>query len=193
MSAILKHKEHKMTADELWRMPHGDYRSELIDGELIQMAPTGEEHGRCAIRLSTPLAQHIYANKLGEVYAAETGFKIDRYTVRAPDISFISYARLDAIGRTPKFFSGAPDLAVEVVSPDDRKKEVRAKAEWWLQVGAQLVWVVEPKKKTVTAYYAGRGIIAEYGMNDTIDGLDVIPRFKLPVRFIFAEYVTDFR
>lgn len=177
----------KTTAEELWQLPNDGYRYELVDGELIRMPPASEGHGRRAIRFAAPLAMHVYANKLGEVYAAETGYKIDVHNVRAPDVSFISYDRLDAIGRTEKFFTGAPDLAVEVASPGDTKKELREKAEWWLSVGARLVFTVEPKNSRVKAYCAS-GEVIEYGMDDEIEGFDVVPDFKLAVSFIFSDY-----
>lgn len=151
------------------------------------MPPASEGRGRRAVRFTAPLAMFVYSNKLGEVYAAGTGFKIDDYNVRAPDVSFISYARLDSIGRSEKFWNGAPDLAVEVVSPGDKKTEVREKAEWWLKVGTRLVFVVEPKAKTVTAYREG-GQVIEYGAGEEIEGFDVVPGFRLKVDFIFSDY-----
>ncbi|MDQ2938191.1 MAG: Uma2 family endonuclease, partial [Acidobacteriota bacterium] len=81
-----------ITADELLALPRGQFRYELINGELKKMSPAGHRHGRVIVRLATPLAQHVIEKGLGEVYAAETGFKLKSNpdTVRAPDIAFIT-------------------------------------------------------------------------------------------------------
>src|SRR3982751_5222344 len=89
-----------MTAEELLRVPDDGFRYELLRGEPRKMAPASHEHGRIAINISTPLDQHTRANKLGRVYAAETGFKVasNPDTVRAPDVAFVSQERLDQVG-----------------------------------------------------------------------------------------------
>lgn len=182
MSTVIK---EGMTAAELEQLPDDGFRYELVNGELRQMPPTGGEHGDRAMRLSAPLAVHVYQNDLGIVLAAETGFKIDDFNVRAPDCAFVSNDRLKLQGLPRGFFPFAPDLAVEVISPGDTKAEVKEKAEWWLAVGTRLVWVVDPKRQTVTAYHAASGKTTIYKLGDTLDGLDVVPGFALPVADIF--------
>jgi Uma2 family endonuclease len=110
---------HTMTADELLSLPKDGMRYELVRGELKQMAPAGFEHGIVIARLTWRLGQHVETHNLGVVCGAETGFKItdNPDTVRAPDIAFVSSERLAEIGITKKFWAGAPDLAVEVLSP----------------------------------------------------------------------------
>src|SRR6185295_18560486 len=139
-----------MNADELLEMPDDGYRYELVKGELIQMAPTGDEHGEVTMGLAVSLYLHVKKHNLGRVYAAETGFKLeaDPDTVRAPDIAFVSRERVEATGTIPGFRSGAPDLVVEVLSPSDRIGKVEAKVEQWLEAGARMVWVVGPKLHT---------------------------------------------
>lgn len=182
MSSLIK---ENMTADELDRLPDDGFRYELVDGELRQMPPSGREHGDRTMRLSAPLAVHVYEHDLGIVVAAETGFKIDDYNVRAPDCAFISHERLNAHGKSGSYFTFAPDLAIEVVSPGDTKREVKEKVEWWLEVGARLVWVVEPKRQTVTVYDAANRSATVLGMNDTLEGGAIVSGFALPVREIF--------
>lgn len=181
MSAIVKH----ITADDLWQMPNDGFRYELVDGELKRMPPAGQEHGEQAMTFGVALGSFILMHKLGKVYAAETGYRIDEHNVRAPDFSFISNERLQRIGTSPKFVRGAPDLAVEVVSPSDKKSDVREKVGWWLKVGTRLVFVVESKTKTVTAYYED-GRVVVFGENDDVHGFDVVPGFRHPVREIFG-------
>src|SRR5262249_4638196 len=115
-----------LTADDLWRLPQDGMRHELIRGELTNMPPAGAEHGVTTMNLSTPLDKHARTNDLGRVLAAETGFIIGRDpdTVRAADVAFVSKPRIPATGIPKKFFPGAPDLAVEVVSPSDTVSEV---------------------------------------------------------------------
>jgi Uma2 family endonuclease len=115
-----------ISADELLKM--GDIgRCELIYGELVTISPAGLEHGEVALRIGRLLQEFVDAKGLGAVFAAETGFKVETNPdlVRAPDASFIRKARLP--DRRPKgFFDGAPDLAVEVISPGESRREVAA-------------------------------------------------------------------
>ena len=130
-----------MTADDLLRMPDDGFRYELVKGELRKMAPAGHEHGRVAIRFSWRLAQHVETNDLGAVYAAETGFLISTNpdTVRAPDVAFVSRKRIEGVKKAEGYWPGAPDLAVEVVSPGDTYTEVEEKAIEWLEAGTLMV------------------------------------------------------
>src|SRR6184192_2564015 len=137
-----------MTADELLEMPDDGYRYELVKGELIQMSPTGDEHGQVTVALTGPLHLHVREHNLGKVYAAETGFKLesDPDTVRAPDIAFVRREVVEKTGRLKGYRSGAPDLVVEVLSPSDTIGKVEAKVAQWLEAGARMVWVVSTKR-----------------------------------------------
>src|SRR5882724_10950500 len=115
-------------------MPDDGYRYELVEGELIRMAPAGAEHGKVTVKITTPLSVHVDANNLGTVYAAETGFIIRQNpdTVRAPDVAFVSRERIESAGVIKSYTIGAPDLAVEVISPGDTVREVEKKVREWL-------------------------------------------------------------
>jgi len=145
-----------MTAEELLQLPTGmGKRYELVNGELRTMAPAGYEHGRMALNLGFFLQQFVRQHQLGDVFAAETGFIIRRNpdTVRAPDTGFVSNERLQQYGRPKRvYYPCAPDLVVEVLSPDDRQDEIDEKIEDWFAGGARLVWIVNPRRKTVTVY-----------------------------------------
>ena len=175
-----------MTADELLALPRGEFRYELVNGELRTMSPGGHQHGKIIIRLTLPIAQHVRVNRLGEVYAAETGFRLksDPDTVRAPDIAFIIRERVDAVGETTGYWPGAPDLAVEVLSPDDRVSEVEDKVSEWLAGGSRQVWVVSPKLRNVTIYSSTIEVVV-LTEKDLLDGGDVLPGFVIAVRDIF--------
>lgn len=176
-----------MTADELLALPDDGYRYALVKGELIQMAPTGYEHGVRTVELTTALHVHIKANKLGVVCAAETGFLLaqDPDTVRAPDIGFVNRERVEKAGVVKSFWIGPPDLAVEVVSPGDTVKEVEEKVSEWLEAGTRMVWVVSPKFHTITVYRSLTDITLLTD-KDTLDGDDVVPGFQIKVADIFA-------
>jgi Uma2 family endonuclease len=134
-----------ITADELLAMPTGmGKRYELVEGELREMSPAGWRHGKVTVRLTTRLDAHVEENDLGVVFGAGTGFRLasDPDTVRAPDISFISKQNLPEQEPGDGFWPGAPDLAVEVLSPGDRVGEVDEKTEAWLNAGCAAVWVV---------------------------------------------------
>jgi Uma2 family endonuclease len=176
-----------MTAEELLEMPRGRFRYQLIEGELKQMAPAGHDHGRIVMELAVPLGQHVKSAKLGKVYAAETGFKIrsNPDTVIAPDIAFIRQERVEAIGRVKGYWEGAPDLAVEVISPGDTVSEVEEKVQSWLEAGARQVWIISPKLRTVTIYRS-LSDISTLTEKDILDGGGVVPGFSIPVTDIFA-------
>jgi Uma2 family endonuclease len=176
-----------MTADDLWRLPDDGTRHELVKGVLHTMPPAGFEHGAIGINLTLPLAMHVKANGLGIVVAAETGFLIatNPDTVRAPDIGFVRRDRTQAAGVPRNYWPGAPDLAVEVVSPNDTVFEVDDKVQEWLTAGAGLVWVVNPRRRTVTVHRpSGAPIVLT--VNDVLDGEQVVPGFSIRVADIFV-------
>lgn len=177
-----------LTAEEFLHMPkEGTWRCELVEGVLIKMSPAGFEHGDIAVNVAAMLWQHVKTHKLGKVLAAETGFKLanDPDTVLAPDAAFIRQEEFDRIGMTKKFWPGPPDLAAEVMSPDDTVRKTDEKAKSWLSHGARMVWVVNPKRRTVSVYRPGAEtlVLAE---GDVLDGQDVVPGFQCRVDEIFA-------
>jgi len=177
-----------VTADELLAMPEDGYRYELIEGELRRMSPAGEEHGRVGMELAVPLGSHIKKNKLGKIYLAETGFLIGTNpdTVRAPDIAFVRMERIKESPGLRGYRIGAPDLAVEVVSPGDTVSEVEGKVSEWLEGGALMVWVVSPKLHTVTVYRSLVDIVT-LTEKDELNGGDVVPGFQIQVAEIFEQ------
>ena len=175
-----------MTATELSQMPDDGFRCELVRGELRKMAPASFDHGRYAANVACTLIPHVRANELGVVCIADTGFLISSNpdTVRAPDVAFVSQARVDQIGKVRSFFPGPPDLAVEVISPGDTYSEVQEKVFDWLEAGTRMVVVVDPRKRAVTVYRSLTEITV-LTENEILDGGDVVPGWSMPVRNIF--------
>ncbi|HXH08234.1 MAG TPA: Uma2 family endonuclease [Alphaproteobacteria bacterium] len=176
-----------VTAEELFSMPDDGFRYELVRGELRKMAPAGHIHGKVAINISIPLGQYVRAHNLGTVYAAETGFKLTSNpdTVRAPDVAFIRRERVEEVGDIEGYWPGAPDLAVEVISPGDTYGEVEEKVLEWLEAGVRMVIVANPRRRVVTIYRSLTEI-AVLTEADTIDGGDVVPGWKMAVRDVFV-------
>lgn len=176
-----------VTADELLAMPDDGHCYELVKGELRMSPPPGFEHGEIAMKLAGPLYQHVKSNDLGVVFAAETGFKLESNpdTVRAPDVAFMRKERVLETGRLTGYSSGAPDLAVEVLSPSDRTIQVEEKVAEWLEAGARMVSVLSPKLHTVTVYRSLTDIVM-LTAQDKLDGGEVVPGFQINVAEIFG-------
>jgi Uma2 family endonuclease len=176
-----------MTADELLMLPSGTFRYELIKGELITMSPSGGEHGAIIAILTGFLWQYVRANKLGIVFGAETGFKLesDPDTVRAPDVSFIRRERVEREGIAKNYPVGSPDLAVEVLSPDDSPKKVERKTGEWLAGGAKEVWNVNPRKRIITIHRSSSDVTV-LTEDDELDGGALLPGFRCRVSEIFV-------
>jgi Uma2 family endonuclease len=175
-----------LTADQLAALPDDGSRFELVDGELHMMSPAGGRHGRIAGKLFLRIGNHVERHKLGETFAAETGFLLQQNpdTVRAPDVSFVSYERLGEFADYPGYLPLAPDLVVEVVSPNDQSSEVESKANGWLQAGVPVVLVVDPQTSSIREY---RSLDQIRVYSEGVIGLeDILPGFKLGVGELFA-------
>ncbi len=179
---------HPITADDFFDWPQEPgSRQELIRGEVVTMSLPGGRHGRIAGKILRRVGNHVEASRLGETYAAETGFLLERDpdTVRGADVAYVSVERLARIVDEDKHFPFAPDLVVEVRSPNDRDPEIEEKTELWLAAGSRLVWNVDPVARTVTVHRPGARplLLTE---TDEIDGADVLPGFRCRVADFFA-------
>lgn len=154
---------------------------EYVNGELIPMTAASMRHGRIAVNILRYLDPTVYDNRLGELYTAETSFKVGERVLK-PDIAFILEKRIS--GAPDKGSPIPPDLAIEVVSPTDVQSRIVGKALAYLDAGTQCVWVIEPISKTVTVYKSETDI-KTLTRNDTLTGDDVVPGFSCPVELLF--------
>jgi Uma2 family endonuclease len=178
--------ENVKSADQLYELPDDGNRYELIKGDLIMMSPAGSEHGWIAGRIFVRLATHVENLDLGRAYAAETGFKISESpdTVRAPDACFVSHERLNTVVETRSYLPLAPDLVVEVVSPNDTSTDVEAKAEQWLEAGSRVVLVADPGNQTLRVYKS-KAQIEVFHSGEEFSSGDVCDDWKISVNEIF--------
>lgn len=177
-----------MTWQELADLPDDGMRHELVRGELLTMAPPGFPHGRSGSRFSRSLDRHVEQHQLGEVISVETGYLLttEPDTVRAPDVAFVSREHLAALGEITGYFPGSPDLVVEIICPNDRYAEVDEKVAEWLEHGARLVFVVNPRRRVVVVHRPGQRP-QTLGVDDSLNGEDVVPGWSMAVRDLFDQ------
>lgn len=179
-----------LTADEFLVHPAAQEASELVRGEIRMMTPAGGRHGVVAGRVYRQLGAHVDAHALGLCFGDNIGYRLPipggtRDTVRAPDASFVAAGRL-TLAEVPRgFIPLAPDLVVEVLSPDQTAADVDERMADYVAAGTRLFWVVDSDRRTV-AVHAHDAPPHWLGADDRLDGGDVIPGFSLPVHELFA-------
>jgi Uma2 family endonuclease len=176
-----------MTADELIRLPRGRARHELVRGHLRTMPLATWEEACVTSAVVGSLGSCLCEHRIGEMVSG-VGFQltVDPDTVRAPDVAFVRRERLPEGPARQRYFDGAPDLAVEVISPNDRYSEVDEKIGEYLAHGTQMVLVVDSRRRTVSVHRPGQPVRV-LGVDDMLDGEDVVPGWTMPVRDIFDE------
>jgi len=174
-----------VTAEELEKFPDDDYRYELVEGRVIRMSPVGFEHGRIVVQFGALLASHVQKLSLGAV-VTEVGFKLasNPDTVRGPDLAFIQGSKIPS-HKLRGFWHGPPDLVIEVLSPDDRTSEVRAKVEEYLASGVTAVVVIDPDDRAVSVHRPSARTLTLSAADDVLDLDDVVSGFRCSLREIF--------
>lgn len=171
-----------LTAEELMELEDDGYQYELDEGRLIRMPPAGPLASIVAATILTLLNEFARRHHLGVVGGADFGVRLRRGpdTVRAPDVAFYRAERLPADGIPSTYWDLAPDLAVEVLSPSDRRGKVLRKVGDFLDAGARLVWVVDPRRRTAVVYRP-ESDPEILGADGVLDGEDLLPGFTLPL------------
>lgn len=185
MSQVVSKPVSLLSAEEFFKIPDAEGKQELIEGVVVEMAPPGDENGEAPLFLAVFLGPYLKQTGLGSI-RTETGFILRRNpdVVRSPDFAFVSR---DALKREPKhnkFRETPPELAVEILSPEERPGEVRGKVLDYLQAGSQEVWVCDPKTHTVVVYLQG-GEQHRLMPDDTLTS-DLFPGWSCIVEDIFS-------
>ncbi len=182
-----------MTVDDLEQLPPDGWQYELVEGVLVRMPPSGFEASTIALILGSALLSFVQTSGLGRVTGEQGGYILDPIhphdTEVAPDVGFVQASRVPprASPAYAKAFLGAPDLAVEVASPTQYHPAMDAKARLYLGAGTRLVWVIWPRYQQVDVWHPGATARTKtLGIDDTLDGEDVVPGFTLPVATLFS-------
>ncbi|MBS0661464.1 MAG: Uma2 family endonuclease [Verrucomicrobia bacterium] len=183
MTTLQEPSHRLMTAEELLRFPDDDVRRELVRGELRTLMPPSSEHGDIALHLGSLLRQFVLKHGLGRALV-ESGFRLSSSpdTVRGPDLSVVLKDRVGSIG--PGFFPGAPDLAIEIISPSDTYEEVHDKIDDYLNHGTREVWIVRLRLRSIAVHRPERATEI-FRLGETLTGSEVLPGFSLPISDLF--------
>jgi len=174
------------TAEELALLPDDGWQYELIEGELRRMAAAGGDASNFALRIGSRLIVEGEQRGFGRAFGADGGFFFGRDpdTVMAPDAAFVLTEHLPPARDQRGYMPVVPDLAVEVVSPTDRRRDVDEKVTRYLAAGVRLVWVAWPDERLVVVHALGQPP-RELSNGDVLDGGAILPEFRLPVSDIF--------
>jgi len=181
---ITVHQTGLITGEELARLGNLG-RCELIDGRIVPMSPTGYEHGEIENAIGTELRTFARSQHLGKVLVGEVGIytRRDPDRVRGVDVLFISNERY-AQKKSNSYLDVAPELVVEILSPNDSWGEVMQKLREYFAIGVRLVWVADPAERRVYAYRALNDM-REFNADNELPGDDVLPGFAIPVARLF--------
>jgi Uma2 family endonuclease len=175
------------TADEVFEL-EGDDRRELIDGELFILPGSGGRASAIGLRIGRLIGNYLEDHPSGYVLGADGSFVVAHHpeTMFSPDASYISFNRLPGGVLPEKFIPTWPDLAVEVLSPSDRRIDAERKTQRYLEAGTPLVWLIDPKSETVTVYRRSESV-RQLSRDQTLSGEDVLPGFEVSVDKIFNQ------
>lgn len=164
------------------------HRYELVNGELVDLGNSGMEHGGIGSWLGGVLAIHVRRYKLGIVCDSSTAFTLKNGNKRSPDVSFVSRDRLKGLKRPPRgFFQGSPDLAVEILSPNNTIEEIHEKVVEYFENDTRLVWVIHPDERYVLVYHSPEPD-RFLRTGDVLAGEEIVPEFAIAVAELFEEW-----
>lgn len=173
-----------VTDRDLLSLPRDGRKYELVDGQ-VRVSPAGARHGEVIVRLTVELASHVRAGGLGRVFDSSTGYRLPGGNLRSPDVSFVATGRLPAGPAPDGFLTVPPDLAVEVLSPEDDARDVLDKVGEYLRCGVRVVWIVDPKAQRAAAYRSLTEVqLVPSGA--TLEGGDVVPGFSCALDDLLA-------
>lgn len=161
---------------------------ELVNGELVNMGNSGALHGYTCSLLVMALMNYILPRQLGIILDSSTAFTMKNGNKRSPDISFVSKEKLQGLTELPDgFLDGSPDLAIEVLSPNNTISEIDQKILEYFENGSRLVWVINLKLHYVLVYRSAQEPDRLLKQSDDLDGEDVIEGFTMPLSELFQK------
>ncbi|TAG97939.1 MAG: Uma2 family endonuclease [Oscillatoriales cyanobacterium] len=181
--------EEKVWTDaEFMALNRDGHRYEIVNGELIDMGNSGAKHGYVCSVLMILLGGYVHIQKLGAMFDSSTAFKLKSGNKRSPDVSFMAKERLQGLDELPDgFLEGAPDLAVEILSPSNTVEEIHNKLVEYFDNGSRLVWVINPKEKYVLVYRSSEEPDRLLKSIDSLDGEEIVPGFSLAIAELFQK------
>jgi Uma2 family endonuclease len=190
MSVAVEPPRKAWTEAELEALPEDGYLHEVVNGELVMSPKNNWFHGRICTRLLFAIETFNRAHRLGAVPDSSTGFWMFNRNCRAPDVSFVPKARLATHGFKPnekRFFPGAPDLAVEVLSENNTRAEMDERLKDFFASGTQIAWVIDPEKQHVEICHSPtrRELVGSGGF---LDGEQLLPGFRFPIAGLIKEW-----
>jgi len=185
-----KAAQKEWTEEQIQALPEDGYLYEVVDGELVMSPKNDFFHGGICSRLLAALVQFNEKHRLGVVLDSSTGFWMRNKNCRAPDISFIPKARLNRLRFRPttrRFFPGAPDLAVEVLSPNNARSEINARLKDFFASGTQIAWIIDPDDQSAEVCHSltKRALV---GPGGALDGEHLLPGFTYQIADLFKEW-----
>lgn len=188
MPAAVESKKKVWTEAELEALPEEGYSHEVVNGELVMSPKNNWFHGDICAHLITAMRTFADTHHLGAVWDSSTGFWMENLNCRAPDISFVRKERLRGLKRREaRFFQGAPDLAVEILSPSNTRRDVDERLADFFSSGAKLAWIIDPDRELVEICHSTtqRRLL---GPGGSLDGETLLPGFQYPVADLFKEW-----
>jgi len=187
MSTASRTRSKTWTYADLEAMPENQSatRYEIIDGELIVTPAPIPPHEILGIELTYLFVDFVKSRRLGRVFGDHVDYLLSRGEVVNPDLSFIARDRLHIVG--PKAIHGAPDLAVEILSPSTRRLDLVAKRRLYARDGVREYWIVDPRERSVTVLALRGDAFEELPPDSGTVRSEVLPGFALDVAALFAE------
>jgi Uma2 family endonuclease len=188
MSAVPASQKKDWTEEELQALPDNGFDYEVVNGELVMSPKNNFQHGDICGRILRRIGAHAELHRLGVVCDSSTGFWMNNHNCRAPDVSFISKTRRAGLKKpTTEFFKGAPDLAIEVLSPNNSRREMEERLRDFFESGAQLAWIIDPETESaeICRSMTGRRLL---GPGGELDGENVLPGFRCKLSELFAPW-----
>lgn len=175
-----------LTIEGFERLPEREgERSELDEGELVVMTFPTPRHNAVVLLIAKLLDDHVQKSSQGRVFPSDTGFVLSREpdTLRGPDVSFVSEPRASSLDMD-RNIEGAPDLAVEVVSPSDSAQDLNKKVKQYFAAGSKVVWVVYPETRDVVVHHSD-GSALQLSGDQELAAPDLLAGFAVPVNRLF--------